>query len=373
MNSKIAYICGSLGWGGLEMNQLRNAIWMKERGHSVIIYCPTIAPLYKSALQNGISVRTIAKHKNHFDLPNAWKLYRLLNRDQITHLIVRAPSDMSIAASVKAWMGKKLHLSYFMEMQLPSSKKQWYRTLRFHYFDLWSCPLPYLAEQVKNRTKFPSDRIAVIPSGIDLKYYSSQSDHAEAKRKIGVSEDKICFGLIGRFDSLKNQLLLLEAILKCKNQNFHVILMGESTKNENRDYEMKLYDFIHKNQLEKRVFIKPFQNSPTLFYQAIDWLVMSSRFETFGMVTLEAMASGKPTLGSRAGGTIELLEGETLGLLFESENIEDLASKIDSIIDCKIHIDPELLRKKAEQYDNQIVCRLVEEKLGLSPVIEKHF
>ena len=145
MNPKIAYICGSSAWGGLEMNQLRNAIWMKERGHSVTIYCPSTSPLYENALQQGISVRAIAKHKNHFDIPNAWKLYHLLNKDRITHLIVRATSDMSIAASVKAWMGKKLHLSYFMEMQLPTNKKQWYRTLRFHYFDLWSCPLPYLA------------------------------------------------------------------------------------------------------------------------------------------------------------------------------------------------------------------------------------
>ena len=373
MSSKIAYICGSLGWGGLEMNQLRNAIWMKERGHSVIIYCPSIAPIYEHALQHGIPVRTIAKHKNHFDLSNAWKLYRLLKKDRATHLIVRATFDMSIAASVKAWMGKKLHLSFFMEMQLPSNKKQWFRTLRFSYFDLWSCPLPYLAEQVKNRTNFPPERIVIIPSGIDLTLYSPTLSPIEAKRKMGIPESKLTFGLIGRFDPLKNQLLLLEAVLQCKNQDFHVVLMGETTKNESSDYEIKMRDFIIENNLEKRVSLKFFENNPTLFYQAIDWLIMPSKFETFGMVTLEAMASGKPTIGSRAGGTVELLEDETLGILFESENIDDLAAKIDSVIDQKIIIHSELLREKSQQYDYTTTCQLIEQKLGLSPSIKKQF
>jgi hypothetical protein len=47
---QIAYLCLSKGWGGLEMNQLKNAIWMQERGHFVKLYCLENAPIHKAAL-----------------------------------------------------------------------------------------------------------------------------------------------------------------------------------------------------------------------------------------------------------------------------------------------------------------------------------
>ena len=92
---------------------------------------------------------------------------------------------------------------------------------------------------------------------------------------------------------------------------------------------------------------------------------MASRAETFGMVTIEAMACGTPTLGSNAGGTPEILDQGKYGVLFEPMNATDLALKIDQIIEEKISIDIVSLKEEVKLYDHNTVCEEVEKALGL--------
>ena len=62
-------------------------------------------------------------------------------------------------------------------------------------------------------------------------------------------------------------------------------------------------------------------------------LVLPSRTETMGRVLLEAMAHGKPVIGSRVDGIPYVIEDGVNGLLFESENSVDLSRKIVEIIE----------------------------------------
>ena len=67
------------------------------------------------------------------------------------------------------------------------------------------------------------------------------------------------------------------------------------------------------------------------FYRSLDILVIPSRKEAFGMISLEGMACGVPIIGSDVGGIAEVLGGGA-GLLFEPENVDDLAEKIASLL-----------------------------------------
>jgi glycosyltransferase involved in cell wall biosynthesis len=362
---KLGYICGTQSWGGLEMNQFRNALWMKERGHSVVMFFQKNSPVENACLENGIDVITIQKHKKYFDFKNGKILAKLITKNKVTHLIVRATYDMSLTAIAKRKLGEKLHLSYFMEMQLGVKKTNFLHTLRYRNFDLWSCPLPWLAEQTRTMTRFPHDRIVVIPSGLDLSQFSSPMDRTEARKIMELPEQGLMFGLIGRFDPHKGQVLLLEAMHLCKSKDFSVVLLGEPTKNEGTAYYDEMLKLIEEGQLEDRVFVRPFRKDTEPFYKAIDWFVMASRAETFGMVTIEAMACGTPTLGSNAGGTPEILDQGKYGVLFEPMNATDLALKIDQIIEEKISIDPLLLKEGVKLYDHNAVSEQLERTLGL--------
>ena len=73
------------------------------------------------------------------------------------------------------------------------------------------------------------------------------------------------------------------------------------------------------------------------FFQSLDVLLLPSRFESFGLTYVEAMACGLPVIASRLGGhQMSVVDGQT-GLLFEPGNVGDLADKLGRLLD-----DPEL-------------------------------
>ena len=141
--------------------------------------------------------------------------------------------------------------------------------------------------------------------------------------------------------------------------------MGEPTFGEGQEYFNQMNAFIEENNLKHRVHIRPYMNNPEIFYCAIDWFVMATKAETFGMVTIESLACGTPVLGSNAGGTPEILENKSGGILFETLSSDDLAAKIDSIVDNKIALSTETLKSIARKYDHNLVCEMIEKCLKL--------
>ena len=60
--------------------------------------------------------------------------------------------------------------------------------------------------------------------------------------------------------------------------------------------------------------------------------VIPSLYEPFGIVALESMAAGAPTIVARTGGLAEIVEGTGAGLLFEPGNHHELADRIDEVL-----------------------------------------
>lgn len=364
MKAKLAYLCSSTSWGGLEMNHIRNASWMHARGHVVVFFCVEGSPLHLSALEEKLPVELIPKHKKYYAFKEGFSLAKTLKSSNFTHLITRSTRDLSISATVKWRLGDLITTAYFMEMQLGVPKTNLLHTLRYRYLDIWSCPLQWLKMQVESMTKF-NNKLVVIPSGLNRENFLQPMTKIEARKSLNLPNDKMIFGLLGRFDPQKGQLLLLEATQKCKNNDFHVILLGEATKNEGDTYYSSILKFIEENELQDRVHFKPFMNNVSIFYKAIDWFVMATKAETFGMVTIESLTSGTPVLGSNAGGTPELLDNEKGGKLFVSEDAGSLAEIIDEIIDNKISYPQHSLEELTVQFDHNSVCEQIEFELNL--------
>jgi len=352
------------------MNQWRNAVWMQDRGHKVLMFALKDSPIYKKAESSKIPVLAIKKHRKYYDFVAARQLIKLLKKEGVSHLIVRDTRDMSIAAMAKFWsFGFHFHLSYFMEMQLGVNKTNWLHTLRFSQFDLWSCPLAWLQSQVLSKTRFDFKKTTIIPSALNLSPFQSVAKNSEnqkeARKLLDLPEHVKMIGLIGRFDPQKGQVLLLEALNACTDKEVCVCLLGEPTLGEGMDYFQKIEKTILENHLQERVFIRPFREDIATFYKAIDAFVMASKAETFGMVTIEAMASGVPTIGSNAGGTPEILEYGKLGFLFEPLNASSLANSIDEYLNKPNQISSTVLMETAKKYDHQEVCLAVETALDL--------
>jgi glycosyltransferase involved in cell wall biosynthesis len=358
---KIAYISSSTSLGGLEMNQIRNATWMQERGHDVLLFCIKDSPVDVLAKEENLPVFHIKRHRKYYDFLAGICLYKSLKNQQITHLFFRDTRDMSVLATVKFLSRKgQFKLVYFMEMQLGVKKTNILHTLRFKALDFWSCPLKWLEKQVHEMTHFDKSKTRVVPSGIVLNDFQIDLNKKDARKILDLPENAIIFGLIGRFDPHKGQILVLEAFKRLKNENVFLCFLGEPTRNEGNHYQEEMYAFINQHQLQDRVYIRPFRKDIVTFYKAVDACLMASKAETVGMVTLESLASGTPVIGSNAGGTPEILKHGEYGILFETQEVSSLEKAMNQFLENPIHFETEALIEESKNYDHKFVCELIE-------------
>ena len=166
-------------------------------------------------------------------------------------------------------------------------------------------------------------KVARVYNGIETKKY----DCAKLKK---YDENVIVIGCVARImPELKGQDILLEAIKIVKKK--HPKVMALFAESQQRDYE-KLKKYVRDNSLEENVkFLGNVDNIPE-FLNKIDICVVPSRSEGFGLALVEAMAMGVPCIASNIAGPREIISRTELGKLFESNDSDDLANKLENMI-----------------------------------------
>jgi len=162
---------------------------------------------------------------------------------------------------------------------------------------------------------------------------------------------------VGRLHRQKNQQLLIDAfnLVYSKIPNSRLVILGEGKEKE------ALIADIKSKGLDEVVDIIPFQNNPYPYYQAANLFVMSSDWEGFGNVIVEAMASSTPVISTDCpGGPKMILNNGEFGTLVEPKNVRQLASSIisefsvetdsDSINKAKLRAMEYSLNRVAEKY-----------------------
>ena len=132
------------------------------------------------------------------------------------------------------------------------------------------------------------------------------------------------FLAVGRFSHLhKGFDLLIEAfhLFSNKNKDWKLSIVGEGVE------EYLYHALIKKYQLEDRVHIHPFTNQIQEYYSKAQVYVLSSRWEGFGLVLVEAMAHGLPIISSNLPTSQEIM-GD-FGLYFKNGNIKELAQRLE--------------------------------------------
>ena len=201
---RIAYLCLSGGWGGLEMNQLRNAQQMQKRGHSVLLIANSESPIAKAAAQANLPLYIVAQKPKHYQWGFASQLAAYLKAQGFEDLFFRNNRELSIAASLRFFSFGKVRVHYFMEMALGGQKTQFFRTLRYRFIDTWVCPLPYLLLQVLTQTKIAKRKVKEIPSGLLFNSETLLSKEA-ARSKLQWPTDLKMLLVVGRIDPKKQQ------------------------------------------------------------------------------------------------------------------------------------------------------------------------
>ena len=116
--------------------------------------------------------------------------------------------------------------------------------------------------------------------------------------------------------------MLIEAfrIFAKSNKEWTLDIVGEGV--EEQLYRQLIKDY----HLEDRITIHPFTHNIQAYYSQAQIYVLSSRWEGFGLVLVEAMAHGLPVISSDLPTSKEIM-GD-FGLYFQNGNIEELAERL---------------------------------------------
>lgn len=140
----------------------------------------------------------------------------------------------------------------------------------------------------------------------------------------------IRIGVVGLIGKAKNQLIAIDVVKRLRNEG-HLVYLDIWGGVGDPNYKKELDEFIARNDLNSIVNFKGFENNKAFIYSAMDILIMSSPYEAFGRVTIEAMSRGIVVIGNNSAGTKELIQDNVSGLLYSG--IEQLYNKIISLIE----------------------------------------
>ncbi len=180
--------------------------------------------------------------------------------------------------------------------------------------------------------------IAIIPCGTDIERFGGITK-AEAREKLSIDPQAKVIFYVGRFDPRKGIETLVRAVGHSQWQdkdNLKLIIGGGSRPGHS--------DGIERERIEKIVAelgIEQHTEFPgrvgdedlPLYFAAADVSVVPSHYEPFGLVAIEAMASGTPVIASDVGGLQYTVVSEETGLLAPPQDTEAFATAINRILD----------------------------------------
>lgn len=155
---------------------------------------------------------------------------------------------------------------------------------------------------------YKKDKMIAIGNGYQLDRFSPDATARFKLRNELDIDNTMVFGMVGRFDILKDHKNLLDSlgILKSKGVDFKCLLVGTNMNPENS----QIVEWLKKSNLEKNILLLDQRSDIPAVMNALDIHVLSSRSEAFPNVVAEAMACGTPCITTDVGDAA-LIVGDT--------------------------------------------------------------
>lgn len=317
---KLLIVNTSTGWGGLEMNVVKLAGELQLKGVEVHFVCQKGTTFDQQISDKFANIFRVGKVKKYFDFSNAKLLAQYMSKNDISIVFTAFRPDLDLLLWTKRRL-KNIKIVHQQQMQIGPPKKGIFQTLRFKSVDLWLTPLQWLKEEVLEKTHIKEQIIRIVPLGVRYQPLLENSiSKVDAQQNFGFNTDAFVLGVIGRIDEKKGQLLLTKAVKQLidAGEDVQLLIVGAPTVDDPKSvvYHQEIVNYIEQYNLNSNIHFAPFTKEIHKFYRAIDTFVMSSEGETFGMVTVEAMISKVPVIGTNSSGTPEVLGNGSRGELY---------------------------------------------------------
>ncbi len=172
----------------------------------------------------------------------------------------------------------------------------------------------------------PSEKINTLLNFVEASNIQQCDEIKVLKQELNIPPDLKIFLFLGRITALKGIDILIRSFekLSVQRNDLMLLIIGDF-------YDSSLNKII--KDLPYNIKIFPSVENPSPFYCVTDTVILPSLIESLSYVMLESGMMKKPFIGSRTGGIAEFIEDGENGLLFEPGNADQLAEKINYVLD----------------------------------------
>ena len=187
----------------------------------------------------------------------------------------------------------------------------------------------YMKCELQRLFGLPFDKINVIPNGVNLNNFNGIDRDYNFRRQYAMDNEKIILYL-GRLVYEKGVQNLISAMPKILNR-YHdakLVIAGKGGMIEELRNQVKYLE------IENKVYFAGYLDSKSVqkMYKCADVAVFPSTYEPFGIVALESMLSGTPTVVSDVGGLNEIIEHGVDGMKSYAGNPNSIADSVLEIL-----------------------------------------
>lgn len=316
-------------WGGQEIRVLNECIWMRKKGHRTLLLAAKESQIYSKAKEAGQDVlpMTFDGKTAVFDVV---RLRRLLKKYTPDVLNTHGNMDAKIGLLAALGLGipcviRSRHHSHPVS---PSwHNKILYRHLSHYIFTSAQC----ITEQIIRDLGVAAAKVVTVSSGVTPPDIMQEKKQARFNLQDSLQIDQRTrfIGSVARLSDWKGHRYIIEAFTAIADQFplHHLVIVGDGSEME------KLKSQARQSGFSGRIHLLGFKKNPWPFFRAFDMHILASTKNEGNSQTIpQAMISKCPAIGTKAGGTPELIEDKETGLLVDAADSVALAHAMAAIL-----------------------------------------
>ena len=331
---KILQLESSNNWGGQEDRLLRESVWLRGRGHKVLLGCNKNGAIASRAGAAGIEVRAVSFRTN-FDIAGWQALASLVRQER--------PDLIHSRSSKDAWFSLWFHQSGVpvvrsrhttLPVRMPRGRRLIYR----HGCRRLIASAEFIANAMRDVIGMPREKIDVIGECVDPKEFCP-GDGSSFRKEFGIPAGAPLFGMVAMLRDGKGHATFLRAAREVLRHrpDARFALVGGS-RSDNNQTELMIRETLRSDFAglsPSPVILTGLRHDIPHIMRALDCLVVPSKKEAQTMVIPQAFATAKPVIASSVGGIPELVTDGKNGLLIPPSEAAKLAAAM-----LKITADP---------------------------------
>jgi glycosyltransferase involved in cell wall biosynthesis len=207
----------------------------------------------------------------------------------------------------------------------------------------------FLFVSKNTRENFPLEisetRAEILYDGIETDEIDEvvrRKNRESVRQEFNISPDVKIIGTLARVATQKDFFTLGKAVktLVDKGKPIKVLIVGSTSKEEaHREHFLEVSDYLKELGVFENFIFTDFRTDTMRFLHAFDVFVLSTHYEGFPLVNLEAMAQRIPVAATAVDGVPEAIKNGQTGFLYEHENADQLAAILEKLLDDPVYAE----------------------------------